>query len=671
MKIGMKLAFGILAAAGGIASAQQFVVIEKVLSTADNGGFVPNSGSLDGTQKWRVQSGSAFQSTAATIDATGNVAFSAKLMLDGTLTPPIVSGTNDYGFWYGGPGSLSLQARFGDPTLDNANCGGAGAIFTGRASDRVPISPNGYMYIGGYSITGGITTTADRNVMWIGQAGNFRNFVRGNDIYLNIGNSQHKSNVTSAQNSIRVNNLGQAAYLGQTKANVGDTGASGTNDFFIGMCTTGMSPFVGTSGQNSGAKSIVRKQQDLVGGGSQMSTFFDPAINGSGAVFDVYGMATGPGGVTGTDDFVLLMSTPSGSGYTNTVFGREGGNTGVGATQYALAPTDTNPFFGGPVSPFWPVGRQGLNNAGRTLFEANLKIGVGGIDATNDGALMSWKNGVTSIVAQKGPASAIDAALPGTLFRGIPVTAMSSGVYTATLSNSDQVAWTGTLSGTGVNILNDQFLAVSTIADDGSVSHKLILREGDQVPDMAPGVLWGGRGNPNTSEYPGPGNVAINAGGMVIFQSFLTGTGFGDGVNNFSLWAYYPSCGKLRLIAKTGDTLPDAMPIAGMGWNIEPNGEGSTNGFNDGNWFSFTVFDGTSYGAVYRVHFCPADLDDGSATGQPDGGVDINDLLYFLGQYESGLCGADLDGGAGNGLPDGGVDINDLLFFLGHYEGGC
>ncbi len=33
---------------------------------------------------------------------------------------------------------------------------------------------------------------------------------------------------------------------------------------------------------------------------------------------------------------------------------------------------------------------------------------------------------------------------------------------------------------------------------------------------------------------------------------------------------------------------------------------------------------------------CPADLDDGSGTGTPDGGVDINDLLFFLARYEGG-----------------------------------
>jgi uncharacterized membrane protein len=68
---------------------------------------------------------------------------------------------------------------------------------------------------------------------------------------------------------------------------------------------------------------------------------------------------------------------------------------------------------------------------------------------------------------------------------------------------------------------------------------------------------------------------------------------------------------------------------------------------------------------------CPADLDNGSGTGTPDGGVDVNDLLYFLVQFEAGAATADLDNGSGSGTPDGGVDINDLLFFLAHFEAGC
>ena len=68
---------------------------------------------------------------------------------------------------------------------------------------------------------------------------------------------------------------------------------------------------------------------------------------------------------------------------------------------------------------------------------------------------------------------------------------------------------------------------------------------------------------------------------------------------------------------------------------------------------------------------CPADLDGGAGDGQPDGAVDINDLLYFLAQYEQGALGADLDDGTGLGRPDAAVDINDLLYFLQRYENGC
>ncbi len=68
---------------------------------------------------------------------------------------------------------------------------------------------------------------------------------------------------------------------------------------------------------------------------------------------------------------------------------------------------------------------------------------------------------------------------------------------------------------------------------------------------------------------------------------------------------------------------------------------------------------------------CPADLDDGSNTGTKDGAITIDDLLYFLAQYEAGSLPADLDDGSGTGAHDGAVTIDDLLFFLLHYEGGC
>ncbi len=68
---------------------------------------------------------------------------------------------------------------------------------------------------------------------------------------------------------------------------------------------------------------------------------------------------------------------------------------------------------------------------------------------------------------------------------------------------------------------------------------------------------------------------------------------------------------------------------------------------------------------------CPADFDDGSGTGTPDGGVTIDDLVFFLSLFEAGDVRADLDDGSATGTRDGGVTIDDLIFFLTRFELGC
>lgn len=77
-----------------------------------------------------------------------------------------------------------------------------------------------------------------------------------------------------------------------------------------------------------------------------------------------------------------------------------------------------------------------------------------------------------------------------------------------------------------------------------------------------------------------------------------------------------------------------------------------------------------STAAVVGVR-CPADIDDGSGTGTPDGGVDVSDLLYFLSEFSAGSADADLSDVNQSCTPDGGVDVNDLLYFLAHFSAGC
>ena len=80
---------------------------------------------------------------------------------------------------------------------------------------------------------------------------------------------------------------------------------------------------------------------------------------------------------------------------------------------------------------------------------------------------------------------------------------------------------------------------------------------------------------------------------------------------------------------------------------------------------------GGYWGSALIPGACPADLDDGTGTGTPDGGITIDDLLYFLIAFENGSINADLDDGSGTNTPDGGVTIDDLLYFLVRFENGC
>ncbi|MGD9789596.1 MAG: GC-type dockerin domain-anchored protein [Phycisphaerales bacterium] len=68
---------------------------------------------------------------------------------------------------------------------------------------------------------------------------------------------------------------------------------------------------------------------------------------------------------------------------------------------------------------------------------------------------------------------------------------------------------------------------------------------------------------------------------------------------------------------------------------------------------------------------CVADVDNGTGTGTPDGGVTIDDLLYYLTTFNTGSISADVDDGTGTGSPDGGVTIDDLLYFLTRFNAGC
>lgn len=68
---------------------------------------------------------------------------------------------------------------------------------------------------------------------------------------------------------------------------------------------------------------------------------------------------------------------------------------------------------------------------------------------------------------------------------------------------------------------------------------------------------------------------------------------------------------------------------------------------------------------------CVADFDNGGGFGTRDGGVTIDDLLYYIRAWEGDDPRADVDDGTGTGTPDGGLTIDDLIYYLRRYEAGC
>lgn len=87
---------------------------------------------------------------------------------------------------------------------------------------------------------------------------------------------------------------------------------------------------------------------------------------------------------------------------------------------------------------------------------------------------------------------------------------------------------------------------------------------------------------------------------------------------------------------------------------------------------NISAWDNVRITSVPRCHgSCVADFDDGSGSGVPDGGVTIDDLLYYLGLFGDGASCADVDNGTFTGTQDGGVTIDDLLYFLARFADGC
>jgi hypothetical protein len=167
-----------------------------------------------------------------------------------------------------------------------------------------------------------------------------------------------------------------------------------------------------------------------------------------------------------------------------------------------------------------------INDAGRVAFAGQLS-GPGTTTATNQAIWHETSSGL-ELLARTG--SSAPGTTPGIVFSGVMYQGLAFDV-------SGNPIFRAELSGSGVNMMNNS--GVWRVVN-GSLS--LMLREGDQAPELAPGMSF--------SHAPFP---TLNENGQMAFIAGLRG-GSVNFSNDQGIWASDLD-GQLRLIVREGELL--------------------------------------------------------------------------------------------------------------------
>ncbi len=212
-------------------------------------------------------------------------------------------------------------------------------------------------------------------------------------------------------------------------------------------------------------------------------------------------------------------------------------------------------FGGSGISPGNFFGEPRINSSGQIIFKASL-TGTG-IDSSNDLGVFTGTSSTLSMVARQGD-HAPDTDL-GVVFSS------SSNFAGNSIINTGQFSLASSLTGPGVGSSNNYGLWTGTSAVDMS----LLVREGDQAPDMASGVTYSGF-------YPT--EIRGNNAGQIAFRSDVTGPGIVSGRNSTGIWTGNSSA-DLSLFIRTGQTPPGRtdlltiIPEGGMDFWLNDNGK--------------------------------------------------------------------------------------------------
>ncbi len=471
------------------------------------------------------------------LNNAGQTAFS------GSLTGPGVDSTNERGIWSEGGGSgLALVARSGNQAPGTPE----GVHF--RSLSTPALNNAGQTAFWG-GLTGTGDSTNDRGIWSEGGGSGLALIAREGNAAPGTPEGVHFRFSSRSRIDLNppLNNAGQTAFWGFLTG----TGVDGTNDRGIW-----------SEGGGSGLALVAREGNAAPGTpegvhfgfSSRESHRINPSLNIAGQTA-FWGFLTGPG-VDSTNNSGLWS---------------EGGGSGL-----ALVAREGNQAPGTPEGVHFGFNGMtpALNNAGQTAFWGFLTGNE--VDGTNNTGI--WLEGGGSglaLVARKGNQA------PGTP-EGVHFSSLST---IPVLNNAGQTAFSGSLTGTGVDGLN-----FGLWSEGGGSGLALVARSGNQAPGTPEGVHFRSFSTP-----------ALNNAGQTAFSGSLTGTGV-DGTKDVGIWAEDP-LGVLTLIAREGDLLDiddgpttDFRTISHLRFvSGSRNKNGGSSGFNDLGQLAFlaTFTDGT------------------------------------------------------------------------------
>ncbi len=311
-----------------------------------------------------------------------------------------------------------------------------------------------------------------------------------------------------------LNSAGQTSFVGS----VTGTGVNFVND-------TGM----WSEGGGSGLDLIAREGNVAPGIGPSVnfSEFpFAPLLNSEGKTA-FFGRFAGTGVTGQNDDGIWLKGGGSGLA----LFVREGN---------AAPGTGTGVNFTGFENLL-------LNDAGQIAFSGFL-TGTGVTELNERGIWSDGGGAGLALIARSGNAA------PGT-GAGVKFSIFEKPV----LNNAGQMAFFGSLTGTGVTTFNNRGIW----SEGGGSGLALVARGGNAAPGTDAGVNFIGFFDP-----------VINDLGQIAFRGIVTGTGVTSS-NDYGIWSQGGGSG-LSLIAREGDAAPGTGPGVSFSFLNDPvfNGAG-------------------------------------------------------------------------------------------------